>query len=137
VRPASAIAAVVACVGFNAGAGEEMLDRSFYYCNAQAMNKAIVRLCSAKDPQLAPRGERALAAWTSRFGEKAVAAARKCESIEGKRPTRDELAKFQASRDALHAKWLADIEWRVKSYDKICDEALSHLEKGDRFEEGM
>ncbi|MGZ5618912.1 MAG: hypothetical protein ACXWFW_16265, partial [Usitatibacter sp.] len=120
-----------------ARASEGLLATSLYYCDAQVMNTAIVRLCSAKDPQLAARGRQALAAWSSRFGEKAAAAAKKCEAGPERRATPEEVAEFHATLEILRAKWLADIESRVRSNPAICQQALSHLENSDKFEEGM
>lgn len=122
----------------NACASEGLLYAALYYCNAEVVNQMVVRICSAKHPQWAPRSEKAFAVWSSRFGARAVLAAKKCETEFEKGAVADESAKYQSKLTEIRSKWLSDIEASLTSEAaSTCEAALSGLENASKLEEHL
>jgi hypothetical protein len=138
VRAAVAIATLAAAAALNVRASEGLLYAGLYYCNAETVNKMVVRVCSARHPLLALRSERAFATWMSRFGEKAIAAAKKCDTEFGKPAGVEDLEAFRSNFAKVRDKWLSDIETNLTAETaNSCEAAVSGLENGSKLEDGL
>ena len=122
-----------------ATASEGLSYAALYYCQAEVVNRAVVRSCSAKFPTHTERAEKAFAKWSSQYGSKAQAAARKCEAEIERVSNAHERATMRANVDELKRKWLGEIDSRVELEGAaFCDRAISQLGSDrSRFEDSI
>jgi len=103
---------------------EGLLYASLYYCNANAVNEAIVSACATNEPTLAAQAGEALSSWKGRYGERAQRAAAEC----AKSLSDAEAKRFHA--EAVRA-WVSELESRAKHTDgSYCRQVISQLNAG-------
>ena len=119
---------VAAIAVTSAAASEGLMYAALYYCHAQEMNRTLVRSCSVKFPAQAGQAEKALAKWSSEYGAKAQAGARKCQANIEKESNAKKRAATRSSLGELKDKWFANIQARVESEGAVfCERAISQL----------
>jgi hypothetical protein len=134
VRAVICIAMTLTASGTNASEG--MIYAAAYFCGAEAVNKTMVQLCSAKYPYLAERAEKALGTWRLRYGEKAAAAERRCDAEFETLGTPEQRKAAQPKLAEFRRKWAMEIEKSVEASETYCSDALAQLETG-KFEEDL
>jgi hypothetical protein len=95
-----------------------------YYCNANAVNEAMVSACAVSQPALAVQAGEALTSWKGRYGAKAQRAAAEC----AEKLSDTEAKTFHV--EAVRA-WVSNLESRAKETNSsFCREVISQLNDG-------
>jgi hypothetical protein len=105
-------------------------------CHAHEANAVVVNTCVKSHPEMAAELTAALEAWKLRYGEKAAAVAKRCESELKSHVASEELdpSKLSEVKETLLGKYR---EAASSADPKFCRTVASHMGRPSRHEDQM